>query len=278
MVLYCASASADPVEHEQPRLRWDSSWRSFGAAHAATTGLGALFALGGLAIPVDPNRWSSPNGFDGSVRDALRLERDEARFRARDASDVLLALAINQLLVDALVVAWWRHDAREVALQLALIDAEVIAINTAVNTVASALFSRRRPYVAELCTGSSATELEDCRSSRRYRSFYSGHTSTSFAAAAVNCMHHAYLPLYRGGALDSLACAAGFATAAAVGTLRVASDQHWMSDVLTGAAMGTATGLLVPWLLHYRGDRRAPSARTLHLVPTGLGVALGGTL
>jgi hypothetical protein len=38
--------------------------------------------------------------------------------------------------------------------------------------------------------------------------------------------------------------------AAATGYLRIAADSHYFSDVLVGAAVGTAVGLLVPHLLH----------------------------
>jgi membrane-associated phospholipid phosphatase len=95
------------------------------------------------------------------------------------------------------------------------------------------------------------------------------------------CSHHAHLPLYGGGAPDVLACAASFAAAATVGTLRVVSDQHFTTDVLTGAAVGTLTGLGLPWLLHYRGGATPdvsarPAGATVGFVPAPLGGAIVG--
>ncbi|MCP5397350.1 MAG: phosphatase PAP2 family protein [Sphingomonadaceae bacterium] len=67
-----------------------------------------------------------------------------------------------------------------------------------------------------------------------YNSFPSGHTSVSFAAAAT--LHNRYgweagVPAY---------LAAGF-----VGVARVKADKHKWRDVIAGAALGSATGLLI---------------------------------
>jgi membrane-associated phospholipid phosphatase len=40
----------------------------------------------------------------------------------------------------------------------------------------------------------------------------------------------------------------GFPVAALTGYLRIAGDKHYMSDVLTGAAVGSAIGYMVPRL------------------------------
>ncbi len=50
----------------------------------------------------------------------------------------------------------------------------------------------------------------------------------------------------------------GAALAAGAGWLRMAGDAHWLTDVLVGAAVGTAVGVAVPRLLHPR--EAAPAA------------------
>jgi membrane-associated phospholipid phosphatase len=138
----------------------------------------------------------------------------------------------------------------------------------------SSLVSRERPYGRE-CGNERPEDSRDCDAEERYWSFYSGHTSQSFAGATVTCMHHAYVPLYGGGAGDDWACVGALGVATMTALLRVGTDVHYLSDVTVGALMGSAAGLLIPWLLHYRHgtpQRSASEAFRFTVVPTGLGV------
>lgn len=93
-----------------------------------------------------------------------------------------------------------------------------------------------------------------------------------------------YLDLYGRRAADAGTCAAAFGVAAATSTLRIVADQHYFTDVLVGAAVGTITGLGLPWVLHYRhgkaglrsGDR-TNGVVDAQLVPLANGMALTGT-
>ncbi|AUX28499.1 MULTISPECIES: phosphatase PAP2 family protein [Sorangium] len=265
-----AAWTAAPPERARREVAWDPRWPRFRVSEYVATGLLAATAFGTLAIPPSEGRWTTVNGFDGSAREALRIQSDRQREMARDASDLLLTLMTNHLAVDALLVTWWGHGRGSVAWEIAMIDIEALAFNAALNGVVAGLTSRERPYRAG-CTGPEQQQDHDCRGSKRYRSFFSGHSSTAFTAAGLVCSHHAHLPLYGGGAPDALACAASLGTAAAVATLRVVSDQHFATDALTGAAVGTLTGLGLPWLLHYRGG--AP-ASTSGRAPRGDGVSI----
>jgi len=96
-------------------------------------------------------------------------------------------------------------------------------------------------------------------------------------------MHHAHLPLYGGGAGDVAACVGAYGVAATTGVLRVMSDNHYMTDVTVGAVLGTAVGLGVPYLLHYRHQAPAPEgvvARgdglSFHVVPGPLSATIVG--
>jgi hypothetical protein len=42
--------------------------------------------------------------------------------------------------------------------------------------------------------------------------------------------------------------------AAGAGWLRMGGDMHWFTDVAVGAAVGTAVGAGLPWLLHRSGS------------------------
>ena len=78
-------------------------------------------------------------------------------------------------------------------------------------------------------------------------SFPSGHTSFSFAAASIS----AVMLAERHGAstLTYVGAAGAYLLAATVGYLRVVGGKHFITDVLAGAALGTALGLAIP-LLH----------------------------
>ncbi len=236
---------------KSPAIEWDPRWRPVDGADYTTTALLAAGSLGGLALPSSPTRWATPDSFDASARDALRLKSSAGRDSARDLSDAFLTTSVNYLAVDALAVTWWGHDRRGLAWQLTVMDAEAISVTAFVQSLTSGLTSRQRPYYVT-CVGPLLSQTTDCRSNNRYRSFFSGHTSLTFTVAGLTCQHHAHIPLYGGGAPEVFACLASIALAGATGYLRIASDQHYVTDVMTGAAVGSLSGFLIPWAFHYR--------------------------
>jgi membrane-associated phospholipid phosphatase len=265
-----------------PQIVWKEEWPRFRMSEYVATGIFAAASFAALVIPPSESRWRGITTFDREARSALRFSSQGNRDVARDTSDLLLSLLTNQLLFDTFVVTWWSHGRGSVAWEMGMINLEAIALNGAINGLIAGFASRERPY-REACVGPEERQIRDCRESKRYRSFFSGHTSTSFTSAGLMCAHHANLPLYGGGAAEAwMVCLGGFATAATVGLMRVMSDQHFMSDVLTGAAIGTAVGLGVPWLLHYRGGARASDAPakagsiSIQFIPTLLGGSIVG--
>ena len=93
------------------------------------------------------------------------------------------------------------------------------------------------------------------------RSFPSGHASTSFATATVLQEHYGWM-----------VGVPAFAAAAYTAASRVTANQHWLSDVVFGAAVGIASGRTVT--LHLR-DTRVSVAPLV--VPGGGGILLIGT-
>ena len=179
-------------------------------------------------------------------------------------------------LVDSFIVAYWYRGSDDVALQMALIDAEAFAISGAIEGAANFASGRARPYARE-CGNGLPSDTTDCDPQTLYRSFFSGHTVVSFTAAGLICAHHEALDLFENAA-DHVACALGFVAAATIGTLRIVGDAHYFSDVFVGSVVGTAVGLGVPLLHHYK---RAPSGESsglaLKFVPSPNGAQLVGT-
>lgn len=267
-----------PREPERPaQLKWN--YRRVNTDELLVTGGLGLVAVAAIAGGPTPGRWNGGVLFDDDVRRRARLGSYQARRRARDGSDVLLALSVSYpILGDGVLTSSWYHQSNDVAEQILLIDVETFAVTFAVQATVASLSSRERPY-GEDCGGELDPELLDCERGDRYRSFFSGHASGAFAGASLSCMHHMHIPLYGGGAAEVASCVTGYAAATATAALRVAGDMHYASDVMLGAAWGTLAGLGVPWLLHYRlplTERSVSAAPRVQLLPYPGGVAVGG--
>ncbi len=275
-------ALAEPGVHP---IRWNPAWGEVGTPELVLTGVAIGAAIAGQIIPPVGDGWSSSLGFDAEVRSFVRLNSENERRLARDYSDVLLTSLIGfPVIIDALVVAGWSRQSTDVSFQMLLMDAQVFAVTMAIQGITNTLVHRERPY-ADGCGGELPANTQDCEGSTRGRSFFSGHTAASFAAAALVCTHQYNLDLYQNPQMGAVICASGFVLAGTTGALRMAGDVHNFSDVLVGAAVGTLVGFGLPWLFHYRfGDIDDPPGAaadtggpTLQLAPMGLGLSAIGT-
>lgn len=266
-------------------VEWDEDWPRFRTWQYVSLGVQAAVALGSQAIPPGTGRMRIDNGFDDSVRDAIRARTYDGYVRARDISDVGLTLLINQRIVDSAFVTWWGYDKGSVAWQMAMIDLQVVTFTAAVNGVVAGVAARERPYKGSLCTAPEDEQTSDCTGNNRYRSFFSGHASTAWALAGLTCMHHANLPTYGHPIADGAACVGAVGVAGTVATMRVVSDQHWASDIIVGSAFGLASGLTIPWVFHYSGGAKAttgeaapgkPPAVTWSVAPMPAGAIVMG--
>ncbi len=82
-----------------------------------------------------------------------------------------------------------------------------------------------------------------------FHSFPSGHTSTAFVAAEF--LHQEF------GHYSPWISIAGYATAATTGYLRMYNNEHWLGDVLAGAAIGMASTRFVYWMNGKMKKRKA---------------------
>ncbi|MCA9604074.1 MAG: phosphatase PAP2 family protein [Myxococcales bacterium] len=288
-----ASAQDEPPSLEVTRLPaeelaphrpheplWHDDWGRSGWPNYVLIGTTALVTLGNIIRAADEERPNlGRNDFDEGVRSALRLPQEQQRLIIRDFSDGLLTLMTSTpVLFDALILAAWGHDDEQAAIEMVFIHAEVVATTLALQTFANVVVSRQRPY-GRTCGGGGPDDFDEnnffCDSPDRYYSFFSGHTSQSFASAAVICSFHMNMPLLGTGPENSvLPCVAGFVLAGTTGIFRILGDMHYLSDVLTGAAVGTAVGFLVPWLLHF--NPRRPGETGVSILPNPTGVSVVG--
>jgi membrane-associated phospholipid phosphatase len=118
----------------------------------------------------------------------------------------------------------------------ALVYIESLTINATLVTLAKYQVQRPLPLTYE-------GEPSLINSPRGYRSFYSGHTSTTFAALTSA----AYTYNLRNGPHLWPWITTGL-VGTSVAYERIQAGKHFYTDVIVGAAVGTGIGFLVPWL------------------------------
>jgi membrane-associated phospholipid phosphatase len=224
-----------------PELVWSRSYARFGAVNTIVMLLGGATTLATAIVPpIEGNRRYGGVLFDEAARNALRAPTAQGRYIARDTSDVLLSLSLTYpFFVDALVSAWWFRGNADVARQIALIDAEALAITGTLQGVTNVIAARERPY-GRTCGAETPEDSIDCTTTGRYRSFFSGHAAFAFTSAGLICSHHLYLGLLGNRAADISTCVASYLGAGAAATLRIVGDNHYATDVLTGSVVGAA--------------------------------------
>ncbi|MDD9939570.1 MAG: phosphatase PAP2 family protein [Myxococcales bacterium] len=235
-----------------PHPEWNPRWRKAGFWDAVVTSAGAILYVAESQIELGGNGadWLGPILWDDAVRDALRFKLSSGRKTAGTISDLMMiGSLVHNALLDNLLVAWAIHGEPELAWQMSLMNAEAYAIALSMTSLVKAISSRARPMVEE-CRADPLYS-PDCQSLDQYRSFFSGHSAVTAVGAGLLCAHHLSLPLYDGGLLDAGTCAMGIALTMATGAMRIASDNHWATDVTTGHLVGFASGFLVPMLLYY---------------------------
>lgn len=225
---------------------------------------GALYAVSETvakpALAPDRCRWCSVDVLDERVRSSL-VWGDPRRAAAISNLTGFVAAPALLLGLTALAASSAAGDAEGAG---RIIDDEIPLLETVVygELVVQAVkftFGRQRPEV-HFGDPNAATGQDD------NVSWFSAHATLTFGlAVSAGVVAHR-----RGSALEPVIWATGITVAAATSYLRIAGDKHYLTDVVAGAAWGTATGLLIPRLSH-------SLPHDLTLVPEASGVAVVGT-
>jgi membrane-associated phospholipid phosphatase len=259
--LLAALSCPEPARAQDHRLTWRDEWRRVGPIEYAAT---AGFTLGYFGVryvipPADSALWTRPIWFDAAARDAIVIQSRAGRRTAGRVSDGVMYLSILQpLLIDSLLIAGLQDQNTDVAVQMSVISAQSLSLTLFLNGVTKRLVARERPFGAACAKDPEYTE--GCEDLDRYRSYYSGHSAITATGAGLVCAHHTHLPLYGGGIADVSACLGALTGTLLTGTLRVASDRHWATDVMTGHLIGFAVGYLLPTLLYYQSFESHPES------------------
>ncbi len=98
-------------------------------------------------------------------------------------------------------------------------------------------------------------------------SFPSGHTSVAFTNAALLYYEYKDSNLWYAGS--------GFLFATATGILRIANNRHYTSDVLAGAGIGLASGLIVSYWNPFKSVSFGKKKKTTAFVYPQIGSQIG---
>jgi membrane-associated phospholipid phosphatase len=229
VVLATATAAADPSERtDRQRVQ-----------HGAPVLLGgALYLVLELVaknkIIPEHCRWCVPNSFDAGIRGGLRWDRVHA---ANTLSNLTGYLGNPLLAISVLggsANGDWRRFYDDVTPVLqAGITAGVL------NWIGKAIAVRRRPFAAFNATPVRAKHDYDT-------SFFSGHTALAFSMATSS----GTVASLRGYRSATALWISGLSLATVTGYLRIAGDAHYATDVIAGAVIGGAIGVVVPLLFH----------------------------
>jgi len=142
---------------------------------------------------------------------------------------------------------------------------EALALSFGLKELGKTLLQRTRPYMYFDHFPQDKVDDGDAN-----RSFPSGHTTMAFTSAAfTSYVFNSYFPDSRWKTTVTLG---SFAIATATAVLRVTSGNHFPTDVLGGAIIGTLSGYLVPYLHRSRptGEQKNMLLASMHIVPNGL--------
>lgn len=201
------------------------------------------------ALAPEECRPCEPNAFDRAARSALRWD---ATSTAANLSDVT-AFAATPVVAAALVLP---HTFEDPSLARVIDDVvpvvESVAITSILTRAVKYAVARQRP----------SAYFDAPMDEEDNLAFPSGHASIAFAIATGA----GRVARMRGYRSEAWIWIAGLSLATTTGYLRIAADRHYATDVLAGAALGSAVGLTIPLLMR----------RETAVVATANGVAIAG--
>jgi undecaprenyl-diphosphatase len=158
-------------------------------------------------------------------------------------------------------------------LTLGVMYIETLGLAYGLDSLLKSAVVRYRPYAY------STSMPADFSNSEITASFPSSHATLAFSAAVFT--GYIFDELNPDSNMRPWIWTAGLGIAAVVSTLRVASGDHFLSDVIAGGVIGAASGFLVPFLherLHAAKTNPNDAVSGVELEPTADGIALRLTL
>jgi len=196
----------------------------------------------------------SINWFD---RGAVYRSSDEAA----KISDVAAGLSIAAPLVlfsDSKIRKEWRI--------YTLMYFETILFSASVPSIGKGSVKRTRPFVYN-----PDVTLDKKTTGEARRSFFSRHTTIAFASAVF--LSTVYNNSYPDSKWTTYVLAGSLLMAGAVGYFRYEAGEHFPTDIITGAVVGSAIGYFIPHL-HQINNENDKISMTSTIFPPGIGIQI----
>lgn len=210
-----------------------------------------------------PNGSDTLNALDANVRAALRWDDTGLA----NALSHVVGYGLTPLVAfGALALAQWHDDALDRYPVDMLIVLEAAALSLGTSQIVKFAVGRQRPFVH---ASERRAIAPSSRSSDGNTSFYSGHTAFVFSVAVAA----GTVAILRGYRWAAWVWIPTLALAMTTAYLRIASDRHYVSDVVVGSAAGAGVALATVLGLH-RPRRSLEPLPVVSGVPGGAIVGL----
>jgi len=202
----------------------------------AIGGLGLSFVLGKNIKPLTPEERARLDRQNVPLFDRWACQNFSPK--ADKISDIFLGVcAASPLLMYAS-----SNLGRDQRWTYALMYLETGILTYSITEITKCLVGRIRPFLYN----SEVSWQDKVSSSNARKSFFSGHTSISFASTVF--LAYTYSAFYPESRWRPVVWGAGLSAATLVGVLRILSGKHFPTDVLVGALVGSFIGFVIPKL------------------------------
>lgn len=202
------------------------------------------------------------NSFDGNILDKNDINSFD-RFFMNPYSDSLNMGANILVGLGIITPCILLTEPKEEWLTLGVMYAETLLLANGCKELGKFAVNRARPYM--YFDGYPLEKVED---GDWEKSWPSGHTTFAFASAAF--LSYTYYKYNPDSKWNYIVTGGSFLLAGTTGALRVASGNHFATDVLTGALIGTACGLFVPWFHTINTNEKIQA----QILPAGLAISI----
>ena len=165
-------------------------------------------------------------------------------------------IAASAMLVLPGVAAIGKIEETDSLLTYAVMYTEAFLLTYGTKDLIKDLAPRARPWSYSSLPG------PDDAAEKQYQSFPSGHTSFAFLGASI--LTAVLVNDYGDELWTPYVSAASYTLAAVIAGMRVASGEHFLTDVIAGAAVGSFFGWVIP-ILHLN-NRQAEESEGLPVV------------